>query len=329
MGRNPSGSTTFARCLLIAASSVAVAGTAFAHDLPIGDGKYGSKARKGYVFSCQTRFNPNAPGAQASGKWLDKAKGTWDPDKKPIVDGEVSWPSKISIAVEGRKRVIRGNGLPDHPTGTYPVSRKDDAYKFDRNPNSIKSAKVLLQLDANPKVAKTPSCVPMGMIGFALTGAKIFNALDARGDDAPAHEIQDRCNGHPEHTGEYHYHNQPPCMSDAHSGPNGHSDLIGYALDGFGMFGPQEASGRILTTNDLDACHGHTGPVLWDGKVVTMYHYHFTADYPYTIGCFTGKAIKVAGQQAGGGQGRPPKGPPPPGPRKPPPPGPRKPPPRP
>lgn len=297
--------------LMIAAGLLAGAGTASADDLPLGDGKYGSQARKGYVFSCQTRFNSNQ-GAFKSGDWLDAKNKTWDPTRKPVVDGSVSWPGEIAIAVEGGKRVIRGNGLPDHPTGTYPVSSNDDAYQFDRNPNKIKAGNVVLTLDAEPAVASNPSCVPMGMIGFALSGVKIFNALDARGDDAPAHEIQDRCNGHPERSGEYHYHDQPPCLTDAKSGPNGHSDLIGYALDGFGMFGPQEASGTTLMSADLDECHGHTGPVEWDGKVVTMYHYHFTADYPYTIGCFRGQAVKVAGQTAGGQQQRPPKKQPPP-----------------
>jgi hypothetical protein len=25
-----------------------------------------------------------------------------------------------------------------------------------------------------------------------------------------------------------------------------------------------------------------------DGRIVTLYHYHFTRAYPYTIGCFKG-----------------------------------------
>ena len=309
MHHSLSRTANLAVCLVATAGWLAGSGFASAHDLPLGDGKYGSKARKGYVFSCQTRFNSNQ-GAQAYGDWLNKAAGTWDPEKKPMVDGAVNWPSEISFTVEGNKRVIRGNGLPWHPTGTYPVSGSDDAYKFDRNPNRIQAKTVLLTLDVNPPLAKSPSCVPMGMIGFSLTGAKIFNALDARGDDAPAHEIQDSCDGHPERSGEYHYHSQPPCLHDSKSGPNGHSDLLGYALDGFGMYGPQDANGKQLSSADLDECHGHTGPVSWDGKVATMYHYHFTADYPYTIGCFRGNAVQVAGQRAGQSRQRPP-GPPP------------------
>jgi hypothetical protein len=28
--------------------------------------------------------------------------------------------------------------------------------------------------------------------------------------------------------------------------------------------------------------------ILWDGKRVTMYHYHMTNEYPYSLGCYKG-----------------------------------------
>ena len=43
-----------------------------------------------------------------------------------------------------------------------------------------------------------------------------------------------------------------------------------------------------LSSADLDACHGRTSEVTWDGKKVTMYHYVATLDFPYTIGCLKG-----------------------------------------
>jgi len=35
-----------------------------------------------------------------------------------------------------------------------------------------------------------PSCVPMGMIGFALSGAAIFNALDGQAATLPRNEFR-------------------------------------------------------------------------------------------------------------------------------------------
>lgn len=285
---------------LAAAMAIAPA-TADARSLPLGDGHVSSSPKKGYVYSCQQRFNPNAPSAQASGDWLDENARTWDPDRKPVVDGHVSWPGEITISVEGNSRVVRGNGLPKgHTTGNYPVSRSDDAYQYDRNPNRITEKDIVLTLDRMPQRASGASCVPMGMIGFGISGVAIFNALDAKGDDAPAHEIQDSCNGHPEHDGRYHYHNQSACLNDTRSGPDGTSDLLGYALDGFGFYGPYE-NGRKLTSADLDECHGRTSTVMWDGKAVEMYHYVFTDDYPYTIGCFRGTLSDSARQLTSGG----------------------------
>ncbi|WP_404402486.1 YHYH protein [Pelagibacterium halotolerans] len=297
-------------------ASLAAISSAFAHPIVIGDGKIATSPRTGYVFSCVQQFSSNA-GAHATGDWIDEAAGTWDPDLKPVVDGSVNWPSQISITVDGDKRVVRANGLPDHPTGVYPISSSDDAYQYDRNPNAISGQDVLLSLSANPQLTSSPSCLPLGMVGFALNGTAIFNALDARGDDAPAYEIQDACNGHPEATGEYHYHNLSPCLTDTRSGPNGHSDLLGYALDGFGIYGMYDEGSAMLYSSGLDECHGHVGPVMWDGVAVEIYHYHFTEDYPYTVGCFAGQDVVSLsrGGGAGDGQGNAPGGnrqPPPP-----------------
>ncbi|MGL1604072.1 hypothetical protein ACSTI6_23330, partial [Vibrio parahaemolyticus] len=69
---------------------------------------------------------------------------------------------------------------------------------------------------------------------------------------------------------------------------DGHSALVGYAIDGFGIFGRYGPGGKLLTSADLDACHGHTHAIPWDGKMVVLYHYHATWDFPYTIGCLKG-----------------------------------------
>lgn len=271
--------------------------TGYTHDVPIGDGNISNSPQQGFLYSCQTSFNPNAGGASKTGDWFDEASGTYDPDLKPTVDGAVEWPSEINVSVSGDKRIIIGNGLPDHATGNFPVSRSDDAYEYDRNPGTISPYNVLLTFDVNPKIAAEPSCVPMGMIGFALSGAALFNALDGRGDDAAAHEIMDLCSGHPQQQGQYHYHDLSDCLVDTNSGPNGHSDLLGYALDGFGIYGINEVAGVTLTSADLDACHGHTGEVIWDGKLTEIYHYHYSEDYPYTVGCFVGD-INASAQSA-------------------------------
>jgi hypothetical protein len=138
----------------------------------------------------------------------------------------------------------------------------------------------------------------MGIIGVMLNGVALFNALDGEGRDAVAHEVQDHCNGHPERSGQYHYHGNSNCVT----GATGNNTLVGYALDGFGVYSMFDAAGKELTNADLDECHGRTSKVMWDGKEVVMYHYVVTREYPYSVGCFKG----IPTQTVGSGRPRPP-----------------------
>ncbi|AFY96257.1 YHYH protein [Chamaesiphon minutus] len=263
------------------------------HRIPIGDGRISTQPQIGFLWSCRTEFRgPRRHGAHASGNWIDRNK-TYDITTKPTVNGNVYWPGDFEMAIKDRSRQIVSNRLPQDPTGIFPISPDDDAYAFDRNPNSIRSARATLNLPANPQLAETPSCVPMGQVGILLNGGYLFNALDANGKDALAHEIQDSCQGHPEHRGTYHYHSITTCLDKRDPG-NGHSALLGYALDGFGIYGHRLDGGRLATNSDLDVCHGHTHEVDWDGKKTKLYHYHATWEYPYTIGCYRGTPVKVA-----------------------------------
>jgi len=275
---------------ILAATSLVSPVFAHGDKLPLGDGQVSSSAQTDHVYSCQQRFNPNAPGARASGDWI--VGDYWYPELKPTVSGDVQWSGGgVDVSVSGNTRIVSSNMLPTHGTGEFPVQRSDDAFQYDRNPNTIQSQSMSLHLPANPTLASSASCVPMGMIGISLSGAAIFNALDARGEDAPAHEIQDECGGHPQRTGLYHYHNASECMIEGDKTADGHSGLVGYALDGFGIYGLEGANDKHMSNDDLDDCHGHVGDVMWDGELVNMFHYHLTDEYPYTIGCFVGTPV--------------------------------------
>jgi hypothetical protein len=163
-----------------------------------------SGPKRGYVYRCGTGGGEG--GAFRDGPWI-KTDGTYDLTAKAIVDGAVSWPGTISITVQGPRLVIRGNGLPRSATsGIYPVQASDDAYRYDRNPNSIRAQSISYSLPAKPKVAAKPRCLTAGPIGITLNGVVFFDGLDALNRDAVAHEVQDACGGHPERTGTYHYH---------------------------------------------------------------------------------------------------------------------------
>jgi hypothetical protein len=140
---------------------------------------------------------------------------------------------------------------------------------------------------------------------MTLDGVVLFNALDAGGRDAVAHEVQDRCNGHPQQSGTYHYHSISTCLINQGGQTPNSSTLVGYALDGYGIYIERDARGNLPTDADLDSCHGRTSTVMWDGRQLSIYHYDATVEYPYSVGCFRGTPI-----QSQTGPGGPPNGPP-------------------
>ena len=104
----------------------------------------------------------------------------------------------------------------------------------------------------------------------------------------------------------YHFHvdlkcEYSPSTSAAASAVTAHSPLIGVALDGYGLYGAWESAGTAPT---LDACNGHAGVVPGTASVgsgnatagitglasSSVYHYHTSSSFPYTIGCYGGGA---------------------------------------
>jgi hypothetical protein len=266
-------------------------------------GVVSSSAKKNSMWSCRTTFDANAPGAQKTGSWFN-ADGTWDKTKKPSVAGSVKWPNaNLSITVSGANRVIAGNLLPvTNPTGVYPIATSDPTYEFDRNPGSIKAQTVSLSISASPKVNAQATCVG-GEVGISLDGPAIFSAIDAGGRDAQAYELQDSCSGHPQNTGQYHFHGLSNCADK--------TKQFGWALDGFPIWGPIDpVTGQEWSNDELDECHGITSEITIGGAKVAMYHYVANDQYPYVVGCFRGTAsartIVGGGAQPGGGPPSPP-----------------------
>lgn len=118
-------------------------------------------------------------------------------------------------------------------------------------------------------------------VGVSLEGV-VFDPPAPVDDILAAHTIAafDDCGGHVNpHTG-YHYHADTGC-SHRIAQPDGHAPLIGYALDGFGLY--QTAAPGGAEPTDLDACRGHSDPTRG-------YHYHVaTAGENALIGCFMGE----------------------------------------
>ena len=267
-----------------------------------------SGAARNSVYACQAG-DANAPGSTST-PWLRNGKFTFS--SKPTVQGKVYWSNaRVRVyTTSGGRRVVTANGQPRKtPTGVFPIATNSTAYTYDQNPGSVGSRTVVVSMPKTPTRLSKPRCLPAGVIGYLSNGAALFNALDARGEDAVAHEVLDLCQGHPAGT-LYHYHWPSLCVSKAGS-TTAPSGIIGWALDGYPITGPRGTGGKLYKNSDLDACHGTTSTLTIKGKATRTYHYVGNYEYPYTLGCFRAAPVTDSSQAGalpggGGGQGGPP-----------------------
>jgi hypothetical protein len=212
--------------------------------LPLGDNKEATSPTSDQIYVCRTG-DPNGPGSKVDGPWIHGT--TWDATAKVVIAGSVSWPTaSFTMKEDGTNRVFVTNDLPTgYQTGTFPIASSDPAYKYDSNPNKIiQQSATTVTVPITPTASATPNCTP-GTVGILLNGVFLFDALDATGRDAVAHEEQDLCQGHPQDAGRYHYHEIPSCIRDHATGP---STVVGYAFDGTPSSSSTTQRGTCRTT---------------------------------------------------------------------------------
>jgi hypothetical protein len=162
--------------------------------------------------------------------------------------------------------------------------------KFNKNPNTINPQRLTFKIPLNPTVASSHVSTPLGPIGVALNGVPIFNQY--AGPNQPlTGEIAsfDQWWGHPQQSGQYHYHIEPLYLTTIKATK---SSLLGFLLDGFPVYGPQE-NGQTVTNAMLDAYHGHTAVTA--DYPNGIYHYHITDADPFINGSgFYGTAGTVS-----------------------------------
>jgi hypothetical protein len=197
--------------------------------------------------------------------------------------------SNVKVEVTDDFLIVHSDGIPDHSTGAFPN-------RF--NPNTIRKQNYTFKIPRHPVAADHVTRLPMGPIGVAINGVPFYNPYNREGADAAKNEVFDECCGHPDPLGRYHYHIYPRCVHTSFKDePGKHSPLIGYAFDGYAIYGPNGEDGKPPT--DLDECNGHSDPVRG-------YHYHVTNHFPYILGGYRGE---VERSNLDGPGRRPPGGP--------------------
>ncbi|MDP6963403.1 MAG: YHYH protein, partial [Planctomycetota bacterium] len=188
---------------------------------------------------------------------------------------------------------VQSAGIPSHAIGPW-----------GNNPNVASDQGWSFALPASPtEQTGTKTETGLGAIGVMINGVPIFNAKDARtyqnrgiwSQNAIFWEgaTMDTGMGHPAQRGDYHYHQIPNSLVDqVGDTATYHSPIIGFAFDGFPIYGPYafaNANGtgqviRIESSYRLRNISNRT--TLPDGTVLPPADYGPPINNTYPLGAY-------------------------------------------
>ncbi len=205
-----------------------------------------------------------------------------DEKPKPVIQTHFE-PFKDNIKYRSDEKYfyVESNGIPDH-TMMVGITAWQQQVPI---PQSY-TGKNAWQIPLVPQLADKPVSAKKelfrGAIALAVNGVPIFNALNNRKEDAYLAGELDEYGGHCGRADDYHYHSAPVHLEKI----VGKGKPIGYALDGYPLYGYTDTDGK--EPKDLDEFNGRTEK---DG-----YRYYSTKKYPYVNGGLRG-VVTVKGDQ--------------------------------
>lgn len=169
--------------------------------------------------------------------------------------------TRTATAVEAK-----ADGQPDYTSFYFPQTDPCYAPWPAGSPNPSHIVPHDYVIDFPLASSTTPQAMPLGAVGMAIDGVPIFSNVAAPGDDIYLEARSfDRCGGHPQMQGQYHFHTEPAAITQDDA------NLVGVLRDGYPVYGRKDADGTYPT--DLDAYGGHTAPTA-ESPTTPVYHYH-------------------------------------------------------
>lgn len=258
------------------------------------------------------------------------------------IQRNVLFSGNISIKVEGNECVITTNNIPNHD-----FNDSSAAFATDVAEVSSEHRIPLEPAFANSITAislTTDNAIMLNGVKLDLLAAACYNVGDEKigcndmdqpwrfDPMSPMNNFgTDMHNAHTQPTGAYHYHGNPQALFD--QDPNAESPLIGFAADGFPIFGsyiddngtvravqssyqlksgtrPSSANDPggsydgtfvddyeyVEASGDLDECNG----MMWKGS----YGYYVVNEYPWVLACYKGTPDPSFNKSEGGGNGQ-------------------------
>jgi hypothetical protein len=219
------------------------------------------------------------------------------------------WNPTVKLTYGKTSIVMEPTGIPNHVRDKYyavPISQDvvvpdSTTAKIVKDPTKAQSYK--FTIPAIPQYSSAVTATSLGSIGVMISGAVIYNPFE--GDNktvAMANNFTitnsqgitasfvDKCAGHPiPDSGAYHYHGLSTCVTAKVDKVAKPSHVIGFALDGFPIYGDRDINGKQITAKNLDKCNGINSVTPEFPKGIYHYVLLGTADARSSIACFHGK----------------------------------------
>ena len=225
---------------------------------------------------------------------------------------DAGFDGRVTVTCTDDRATIRSDTYPDHEKMTGIVGTNEQV------PIPADYAAPILLF---PTLGTTP-LTRDAALGVAVNGVPIYD-YTAGGEMSKAglahHQAQhdtlqtkqlDVCGGHAGRGDDYHYHVKPTCMIDQMANA-GDDAVIGWAFDGFPIYGDNNPDGSVISEGDLDVCNGQTDDTFG-------YRYHTSPEAPYIVQCLMGEVADfdrlprvpplLAANRRGAAPGRPPQG---------------------
>ena len=218
------------------------------------------------------------------------------------------WNPTVKLSYTSNSVIMEPNGIPDHERDAYyavPIAGVvvPDATTATIVKDPTKAQTYKFTIPTNPEYTAEVTSTSLGSIGVMISGAVLYNPFEGDGktvamannftitdSSGRSASFVDKCAGHPTpQQGAYHYHGLSGCTTAKVDDLGEASHIIGFALDGFPIYGDRDINGKQLTYKNLDQCNGINSatPEFPEG----IYHYVLlpTNDVHSSISCFHGK----------------------------------------
>lgn len=206
------------------------------------------------------------------------------------------------VTCENGNAIITSKTYPDHTLMTGIVGTNEQI--------PVPAKDYAAPIPLAPVLGSTPQTRDAAL-GVAVNGVPIYDYTgggEMSLDDLKHHQAQhdtlqteqlDVCGGHAGRGDDYHYHVKPNCMIDQMKN-TGDDAIIGWAFDGFPIYGDNNPDGTPIAVGELDVCNGKADDTF-------IYRYHTSTNAPYIIQCLMGEVAdmqalpRVAPLKASGG----------------------------